>query len=71
MDSKRKITENKHICAVKNPWHRSSQNESLGQMLIIDQHLDKLASFHAAQFSEGENLLFNLYVYWIKCLILF
>ena len=39
------ITESKHIKAVKQPWCRSSRNESLGQMLLINQRLDKLAAF--------------------------
>jgi hypothetical protein len=37
------ITECKHIKAVKEPWHRSSRNEPLGQMLLTNQRLDKLA----------------------------
>lgn len=39
------ITESKHIKAVKQPWRRSSRNEPLGQMLLINQCLDKLAAF--------------------------
>lgn len=39
------ITESKHIKAVKQPWRRSSRNEPLGQMLLINQRLDKLAAF--------------------------
>lgn len=38
------ITECKHIKAVKEPWHRSSRNEPLGQMLLTNQRLDKLAA---------------------------
>ncbi|KAF8872810.1 hypothetical protein BD779DRAFT_1613747 [Infundibulicybe gibba] len=38
------ITESKHIKAVKEPWRRSSRFEALGQMLIINQRLDKLAA---------------------------
>ncbi len=37
------ITESKHIKAVKEPWRRSSRFEALRQMLIINEHLDKLA----------------------------
>jgi hypothetical protein len=37
------ITESKHIKAVKEPWRRSSHFEALGQMLITNQRLDKLA----------------------------
>jgi hypothetical protein len=37
------ITESKHIKAVKKPWRRSNRNQPLGQMLLINQRLDKLA----------------------------
>lgn len=36
------ITESKHIKAVKEPWRRSSHHNALGQMLVINQRLDKL-----------------------------
>ena len=38
------ITELKHIKAVKEPWCRSSHFEALGQMLLRNQQLDKLAA---------------------------
>jgi hypothetical protein len=38
------ITESKHIKAVKEPWRRSSHNQPLGQMLLTNQCLDKLAA---------------------------
>ncbi|KAG1793319.1 uncharacterized protein HD556DRAFT_1432311 [Suillus plorans] len=38
------ITESKHIKAVKNPWRWSSKNNALGQMLLTNQRLDKLAA---------------------------
>ncbi|KAG1876889.1 hypothetical protein C8R48DRAFT_745427 [Suillus tomentosus] len=38
------ITESKHIKAVKEPWRRSSRFDALGQMLLTNQHLDKLAA---------------------------
>ena len=38
------ITESKHIKAVKEPWRRSNRYEALGQMLLTNQHLDKLAA---------------------------
>lgn len=38
------ITESKHIKAVKEPYQRSNRNEPLGQMLLTNQQLDKLAS---------------------------
>ncbi|KAG2123899.1 hypothetical protein BD769DRAFT_1359170, partial [Suillus cothurnatus] len=40
------ITESKHIKAVKEPWHRSSHFNALGQMLQTNQWLDKLAAMH-------------------------
>ncbi|KAG1884360.1 hypothetical protein F4604DRAFT_1574713 [Suillus subluteus] len=38
------ITESKHIKAVKEPWRRSSKFNALGQMLLTNQRLDKLAA---------------------------
>jgi hypothetical protein len=38
------ITESKHIKAVKEPWRRSSHFQALGQMLLTNQQLDKLAA---------------------------
>ena len=38
------ITESKHIKAVKEPWRRPSRNQPLGQMLLTNQRLDKLAA---------------------------
>lgn len=38
------ITESKHIQAVKEPWRRSNRYNALGQMLITNQRLDKLAA---------------------------
>jgi len=38
------ITKSKHIKAVKKPWWRSNRFQALGQMLITNQHLDKLAA---------------------------
>ncbi|KAJ7917317.1 hypothetical protein B0H13DRAFT_2443415 [Mycena leptocephala] len=38
------ITESKHIKAVKEPWRCSSRYQALGQMLTINQRLDKLAA---------------------------
>ncbi|KAF8810186.1 hypothetical protein BYT27DRAFT_7282380 [Phlegmacium glaucopus] len=40
------ITEAKHIKAVKEPWRRSSHYNALGQMLVTNQRLDKLAAAH-------------------------
>ena len=38
------ITESKHIKAVKKPWWRLNCFQALGQMLITNQRLDKLAT---------------------------
>ncbi|KAG6818469.1 hypothetical protein H0H93_004738 [Arthromyces matolae] len=38
------ITESAHIRAVKKPWRRSNRFEALGQMLVTNQRLDKLAA---------------------------
>lgn len=37
------ITEHRHITAVKDVWRRSNRNKPLGQMLLANQCLDKLA----------------------------
>ncbi|KAG1809839.1 uncharacterized protein HD556DRAFT_1428103 [Suillus plorans] len=38
------ITESKHIKAVKEPWRCSSRYKALGQMLMTNQCLDKIAA---------------------------
>jgi hypothetical protein len=38
------ITESKHIAAVKKPWQRSNHYKAIGQMLLTNQRLDKLAA---------------------------
>ena len=38
------IIESRHNAAVKERWHRSSHFEVLGQMLVTNQQLDKLAA---------------------------
>ena len=38
------ITESKHIAAIKKPWRRSNRYKALGQMLLTNQRLDKLAA---------------------------
>jgi hypothetical protein len=40
------ITESKHIKAIKRPYRRSSRNKALGQILVTNQRLDKLAAAH-------------------------
>ncbi|KAH9168314.1 hypothetical protein EDB89DRAFT_1855662 [Lactarius sanguifluus] len=47
------ITESKHIKAVKEPWHHSNHCNALGQMLIINQRLDKLTAAHSYFESKG------------------
>lgn len=47
------ITESKHIAAVKEPWRRSSRFEALGQMLITNQRLDKLAALRVDLATRG------------------
>jgi hypothetical protein len=37
------ITGSKHIKAVKEPYRRSNRHNALGQMLLTNQRLDKLA----------------------------
>ncbi|KAF5314796.1 hypothetical protein D9758_018852 [Tetrapyrgos nigripes] len=48
------ITESKHIKAVKRPWRRSSRNQPLGQMLLTNQRLDKLAAYRVDNESQGK-----------------
>ena len=38
------IIESKHIKAVKEPYRHSNRNQPLGQMLLTNQRLDKLAA---------------------------
>ena len=38
------ITESCHITAVKKPWRCSNRYQALGQMLLTNQRLDKLAA---------------------------
>lgn len=47
------ITESRHITAVKKPWRRSNHNEALGQMLVTNQRLDKLAAARVDFTSRG------------------
>lgn len=58
------ITESKHIKAVKEPWRRSSHHNALGQMLVINQRLDKLhasrADFKSRGMLEGPCLGFSV-----------
>ncbi|KAJ7201558.1 hypothetical protein GGX14DRAFT_536142 [Mycena pura] len=47
------ITESRHITAVKRPWRRSNRFEALGQMLLTNQRLDKLAASRADFVERG------------------
>lgn len=47
------ITESKHIVAVKKPWRRSSKWKALGQMLLTNQRLSKLAASRVDFASRG------------------
>ncbi|KAF8951457.1 hypothetical protein BDZ97DRAFT_1910010 [Flammula alnicola] len=47
------ITESRHITAVKRPWRRSSRYKALGQMLMTNQRLDKLAASRADFIARG------------------
>ena len=47
------ITESKHIKVVKRTYQRSSHNKLLGQMLVSNQRLDKLAAAHVDFTSHG------------------
>ena len=47
------ITESKHIKAVKKPWRRSNRHNALGQMLITNQRLSKLAAAHVDFTARG------------------
>ncbi|KAH9162301.1 hypothetical protein EDB89DRAFT_2079825 [Lactarius sanguifluus] len=49
------ITESKHIKAVKEPWRRSNRCNALGQMLVINQRLDKLAA--ACSYFESKGMM--------------
>jgi len=47
------ITESKHIKAVKQPWRRSSRNHPLGEMLLTNQRIDKIAAARVHFESRG------------------
>lgn len=47
------ITESRHITTVKKPWRRSNRYKALGQMLVINQRLDKLAAARADYVERG------------------
>ena len=47
------ITESRHITAVKKPWCRSNRYNALGQMLQVNQRLDKLAAMRSDFVARG------------------
>lgn len=47
------ITESKHIKAVKEPWRRSNKHDPLGQILLTNQRLDKLAALRIDLTAKG------------------
>ncbi|KAG1750512.1 uncharacterized protein EDB91DRAFT_1235038 [Suillus paluster] len=47
------ITESRHITAVKKPWCRSNRYDALGQMLLTNQHLDKLTAAYVDFVARG------------------
>ena len=47
------ITESRHITAVKKPWRRSNRFNALGQMLQVNQRLDKLAAMRTDFAARG------------------
>jgi len=47
------ITESKHIKAVKEPYHHTNYHNALGQILLYNQRLDKLAATHADFQEQG------------------
>ncbi|KAG2047655.1 hypothetical protein BDR06DRAFT_985095 [Suillus hirtellus] len=65
------ITESKHIKAVKEPWCQSSRFDALGQMLLTNQCLDKLAAarvdFEARGMLHGSCLSNALGELWRCC----
>lgn len=48
------IVESKHIRAVKKPWRKSNKHHALGQMLLTNQRLDKLARYKAEHLADGK-----------------
>ena len=47
------ITESRHITAVKKLWRRSNRYNALGQMLLVNQQLDKLAAMRSDFVARG------------------
>jgi len=47
------ITESKHIKAVKEPWHQSSQYQAFIQMLQIIMRMEKMTALHRIFLDHG------------------
>jgi hypothetical protein len=47
------IMESRHITAVKRPWRQSNRYNALGQMLVTNQRLDKLAAMQSDFIARG------------------
>ena len=62
------ITESKHIKAVKEPWQHSNHFQALSQMLLTNQHLNKLstawADFADCGMLKGAYLSQAFYMYF-------
>ena len=48
------MMEAKHITAVKKPYRRSSRNNALGQIILINQRLDQLAALRVDLTAQGK-----------------
>ncbi|KAI0310524.1 hypothetical protein OF83DRAFT_1166623 [Amylostereum chailletii] len=57
------ITEAKHIKAIKEPWRRSNRYKPLGQMLLTNQRLDKMAA--AKVDFEQRGMLHGSLIGWV------
>jgi hypothetical protein len=47
------IMESRHITAVKRPWRQSNRYNALGQMLVTNQRLDRLAAMQSNFIARG------------------
>lgn len=47
------IMESRHITAVKRPWRRSNRYNAIGQMLVTNQRLEKLAAMRSDFVARG------------------
>jgi hypothetical protein len=47
------IMESRHITAVKRPWRRSNRYNAIGQMLVTNQRLEKLAAMQSDFVARG------------------